>query len=222
MRWVALVLITAAAAIGFALRPPLAGSITMYGVIAGAYAALAALAVYKMWDEGTLIDRVAPRWGDLSIGVVIAAVLLLGSWAGRSLLVPVGSPRHAWLLHIYIQLGDTKAIQSSVVLTLLILLIPILEELVWRGLVLDELSSRLGTRRAWPIAALLYALSVAPSIFTLADPIAGKNPLLFAAALGCGIFWSFVAAMTQRLPPVIVSHIAFTYFSIAQFRTPGF
>jgi membrane protease YdiL (CAAX protease family) len=222
MRWVALVVVTTAAAIAFALRHEHAGSFTMYGTIAAAYGALSALAVYKMWDDGTLVDRVAPRWGDLSIGVVVAAVLLLGSWAGRSLLAPASSPRHAWLLHIYLQLGDTKSIQSSVVLTALILLIPVFEELVWRGLVLDELTARLGTRRAWPVAAVLYALSVAPSIVTLADPIAGPNPLLFAAALGCGIFWSFLAAMTRRLPPVIVSHIAFTYFSIAQFRTPGF
>ena len=88
-------------------------------------------------------------------------------------------------------------------------------------MVLHQLTERLGPRRAWPLAALLYALSVAPTIFTLADPIAGPNPLLFIAALGCGIFWTFIASRTNRLPPSIISHVAFTYFSVTQFRTPG-
>jgi hypothetical protein len=51
--------------------------------------------------------------------------------------------------------------------------------------------------------------------------VAGKNPLLFVAALGCGIFWSFLASVTNRLPPVIISHVAITYFSVTQFRAPG-
>jgi hypothetical protein len=50
---------------------------------------------------------------------------------------------------------------------------------------------------------------------------AGLNPLLVLAALGCGLCWSFMARMFDRLPPVMVSHAVFTYFSATQFRVPG-
>jgi membrane protease YdiL (CAAX protease family) len=88
-------------------------------------------------------------------------------------------------------------------------------------MVLDVLSETVGSRRAPPLDALLYAVSVTPTIFTLADPVAGPNPLLFFAALGCGIFFSYLASITRRLPPAIIAHIAFTYFSATQFRAPG-
>ena len=217
-----MVVVATTAAIAFALRPELAGSKAMYLVIGAVYAVLAAWALYGMWDDGTLVDRLSPRWGDLSIGFVVAGILFVGSWIGRSLLASPGTPGQAWMFRIYLQLGDAAAIERSVVITILLLVVPILEEIVWRGMVLSRLTERFGARRAWPLAALLYAVSVAPSIFTLADPMAGKNPLLFVAALGCGIFWSFLASMANRLPPVIISHIAFTYFSVMQFRVPGF
>jgi membrane protease YdiL (CAAX protease family) len=218
---VAIVVVATTIAIGFAMRPELAGSKTMYLTIAAVYAALAGWALYEMWDDGTLIDRLSPRWGDLSMGFVVAALLFAGSWVGRSLIASSGTPGQAWLFHLYLQLGDPAQIETSLLITLVLLLVPVLEEIVWRGMVLQHLTKRFGQRRAWPLAALLYAISVAPSIFTLADPVAGKNPLLFVAALGCGIFWSFLASVTNRLPPVIVSHIAFTYFSVTQFRAPG-
>jgi membrane protease YdiL (CAAX protease family) len=218
---VAVVVVATTAAIGFALRPELAGSKAMYMVIAAVYAVLAGWALYEMWDDGTLLDRLSPRWGDLSMGVLVAGFLFAGSWVGRSLLASSGSPGQAWMFHIYIQLGDAAQIERSLVITAVLLVVPILEEVVWRGMVLGHLTKEFGQRRAWPLAALLYAVSVVPSVFTLADPVAGKNPLLFVAALGCGIFWSFLASVTNRLPPVIISHIAFTYFSVTQFRAPG-
>jgi hypothetical protein len=60
----------------------------------------------------------------------------------------------------------------------------------------------------------LYALAHVPTVFTLADPIVGPNPLLAVAALGAGLVWSFAAAQFGRLPPVIVSHAVFSYFAI--------
>jgi hypothetical protein len=218
---VSLTVALVAGTLAFAFRPALAASATFYLSILACYAALGALAVYRMWDEGTLLDRLAPRWGDLSIGVVTASVLLLASWAARSLLAPSTSPRQSWLFYIYLQLGSAEAIQHSVLITGCIVLIALLEEVVWRGMVLGELTARLGSRRAWPLTALLYGLAHLPTVFTLKDPIAGANPLLFIAALGCGIVWSFMASFGGRLPPVIISHVAFTYFTAAQFRLPG-
>jgi membrane protease YdiL (CAAX protease family) len=92
---------------------------------------------------------------------------------------------------------------------------------VWRGLVLDRLAERFGSRRGWILSALCYSLSLAPTLFALRDPVAGLNPLLMIAALGCGIVWGFMAARFGRLFPAIFSHMAFTYFSAVQFRWPG-
>jgi membrane protease YdiL (CAAX protease family) len=221
MRRVALVVALIAAAMAFAFRPALATTPSMWLALIVPYACLTAFAVHRMWESGTLVDWLKPRWGDLSIGVLVAAVLLLSSWAARSLLAPPGTDRHAWLLRVYLQFGSAEAIQRSILLTLAIVALPIFEEIVWRQLVLTEVLERFKTRRAWPLAALLYALAHLPTVITLRDPTAGPNPLLFVAALGCGIIWSFMAAMLGRLPPVIISHVAFTYFTATQFRLPG-
>lgn len=221
MRFSLLALLLVALGNAYAFRPETAGSWKFWLGVGGPYLCLALLGAYKLYDDGTLVDRLKPRWGDLSIGAVTAAMLLMASWAGRAVLAPGDSPRHAWLMRVYLQIGPSEALQRSVALTALVLLIPVLEELTWRGLVLSELEERFGTRRAWPLAAILYALSLGPTVITLSDPNAGPNPLLVLAALGCGLVWGFTATMAKRLPPVIFSHMAFTYFSAVQFRWPG-
>ena len=106
-------------------------------------------------------------------------------------------------------------------LTAALLLIAAAEEVIWRGMVLDLLSERFGSRRGWILAAFCYALASVPTIYALRDPVAGLNPLLVTAALGCGIIWSFLAARLGRLAPGLFSHLAFTYFTAVQFRWPG-
>ncbi len=184
------------------------------------YLALAALAVYKLWDEGALLDVLAPRWGDLSIGFVTGLVLVLASWGARAVLTPAGSVRLGWLFRIYAQVGDTDAVQRSVVYTSALFGIVICEELVWRSMVLDELTQRFGTRRGWPLSALCYGVTALPTLYTLRDPVAGYNPLLVTAALGCGIVWSFLTSLKGRLVPVLIAHAFFTSFSLVQFRWP--
>ena len=208
------------AAMAFAFRLELAGSPGFWAALAVPYALLAALALYKLWDEGTLVDVLSPRWGDLSLGALTAAVLLLASFGARAVLAPAGSTRQAWLLRIYAQIGDSDVVQRSVLYTGLLLFIVVCEELVWRSMVLDELSERFGTRRGWPLAALCYGVTALPTLYTLRAPIAGLNPLLVTAAIGCGIVWTFLASIKGRLLPVIVAHGVFTYFSLVQFRWP--
>jgi hypothetical protein len=208
------------AAMAFAFRLELAGSPSFWAALAVPYALLAALALYKLWDDGTLVDVLSPRWGDLSLGALTAAVLLLASFGARAVLAPAGSTRQAWLLRIYAQIGDSDVVQRSVLYTGLLLFIVVCEELVWRSMVLDELSERFGTRRGWPLAALCYGVTALPTLYTLRAPIAGLNPLLVTAALGCGLVWTFLASIKGRLLPVIVAHGVFTYFSLVQFRWP--
>lgn len=208
------------AAMTYAFRFEVAGTPWFWVALGVPYALLAALALYKLWDEGTLLDVLSPRWGDLSLGFVTAAILLLSSWGARAVLAPADSPRLAWLFRIYAQIGDPDMVQRSVLYTGVLLVIVTCEELVWRSMVLDELTRRFGSRRAWPLAALAYGLAALPTLFTLRDPTAGLNPLLVTAALGCGIVWSFLASIKGRLVPVIIAHGVFTYFSFVQFRWP--
>jgi len=221
MKRVVLAVLVAAAGNALAFRESHQGSWLFWLWILLPSLALSALALHQFWENGTLLDRFTPRWGDLSIGALSAAALLVSSFVARGALTPSGTERQAWLYRVYLQLGDPEAIQQSVMLTSALLLAAAMEELVWRGLVLDLLAERFGSRRGWILSALCYSLSLAPTLFLLRDPVAGLNPLLMIAALGCGIVWSFMAARFGRLAPGIFSHMAFTYFSAVQFRWPG-
>ncbi|HTA88342.1 MAG TPA: CPBP family intramembrane glutamic endopeptidase [Polyangiaceae bacterium] len=216
---VTLLLTFAGMAYGF--REAAAGTPQFWLGVALPYVPLVALALHQMWQDGTLVDRLTPRWGDLSIGAVSMIVLLFASWAARRVLSPAGSARQAWLFHIYLQLGNPEHLQRSTAYTLLILLLCAAEEIVWRGMVLGDLSARFGRRAALPLSALAYGVAALPTLWLLRDPSAGLNPLLVTAAVGCGLVWSFLAAQLGRLAPVVISHMAFTYFTIVQFRLPG-
>lgn len=221
MRWVALSIVLGTAAVAFALRVPVAGTATLWLGILLPYTALSVVALLRLRGEGKLIGLFRYRSGDIALGALSAAALLVGSWWGRSSLAPKGTPEAEWLQLIYAQLGDPAALQSSVLLTGALLLIAVEEELVWRGLVLTELGEKIGVRAAWPATALLYAATTLPTLWTLSASTAGLNPLLFFASLGAGIVWSYLAAITGRLLPSMISHAVFTYFSAAQFRIPG-
>lgn len=221
MKRVLLVVLVSGAAHALAFRQEASGQLSFWLWMLLSYVALAFVAVHYLWERGTLAERLRPRWGDLSIGAMAAIFLLVGSWLARSALAPTGTPRSAWLYRIYLQLGDPEALQNSLLLTGALLLITVSEELVWRGLVLDAVTARLGSRRGWVAATFLYALATVPTAWVLRDPEAGLNPLLPIAAFGAGLLWTFLAARTERLIPVIVSHMVFTYFSVVQFRWPG-
>lgn len=216
-----LVVLLAGAAHALAFRPTLSGSTALWWWLLGLYVLPVLVSLHYLWQEGTLRERLAPRWGDLSIGFLTASVLLVGSWLARGALAPSDTPRYAWLYRLYLQLGDPEVLQTSAALTLALLSVAIAEEIVWRGMVLDLLAARFGTRRGWILSAVLYAVATLPTVFLLRDPTAGLNPLLPTAAMGAGIVWSFVAARLGRLPPVMIAHMAFSYFSVVQFRWPG-
>jgi len=220
LKRVALAFVVVLATYAVAFRLELAGRPAFFWAFGVPHVLLAALAVRGFARDGTLVERLLPKWGDLSRGALPGIGLLAASWAARAVLVPTGTPRQAWLLHVYLVLGDPEALQHSVFLTGALVVIVLAEELVWRGMVLDELTAAYGTRRGWVIAAVLYALAALPTTYSLRDPIAGPNPLLVIAALGCGLVWTFLAGRFGRLWPSAVSHLVFTYFSAVQFRWP--
>lgn len=210
------------AAIGAAFRPELAGTMTFWWILFAPHAAIGVLAAVSLHQQGQLLDRLRPRVGDLTVGALVGIVLLVASWAGRTTLAEAGTPQQAWLLNIYLQVGDPKVVEESVLITSLVLGIVVAEDLIWRGWALHRSTEVLGERVGWPLVTLLYGATMLPTVFTLAAPVVGPNPLLLVAALFCGLVWTFLAHLIGRLPPVIISHAIFTYFSIVQFRQPGF
>jgi len=95
------------------------------------------------------------------------------------------------------------------------------EELVWRGLVVSLLEERIGSRRAWIWAAVLYGVAHLPTAWALRDPAAGPNPLLVLAAIGCGLVWGGMARRFDRLLPSMFSHALFDWTVIMMFRYWG-
>jgi uncharacterized protein YbjT (DUF2867 family)/membrane protease YdiL (CAAX protease family) len=71
------------------------------------------------------------------------------------------------------------------------------EELLWRGVVTRFFMERWGRAYGIAAAAMVYALA----------HVATFNPLLLAAALGCGLFWGCLYSATDNLVAPIVSHL---------------
>ena len=215
---VAVAAVLVAAAITLAMQKSMSGSPLALLALGLPYAVLSVLAILYLRREGTLGDRLRPRSGDLTFGALVTVMLFFGAIAGRKFLAPHGSVREAWVMRIYLQIGDPEFLQERVVgISVAIVVVAILEEIAWRGLVYALVEERFGTRRAWPITAGLYAAAHLPTLVLLADPYAGPNPLIVLAALGCGLVWGLIVARTGRLPVAIFSHALFTWCVAVQF-----
>lgn len=193
------------------LRLSQAGQVWMWLVLAGAYLPLGVWALVYFGKAGLLRERLSMKYGDPSLGIVLGLILAGAGVLGIKTVAPTGSLAESWLFRLYWYAGD---VQKSGTLILLLFVIVTLEELVWRGLVLDRLQSAL-PRAAPPLSAGLYALAHVPTVWLLSDPAAGLNPLLVVAALGCGLVWAYARVILGRLFPVIICHVIFTYFMAA-------
>lgn len=219
MRIPLLVTALVAATSAVAFRPAWFGRPWFWVSLLACYGVLAAVAIYRLWDEGLLRQVFALKRGDFSLGVVSGLLLLASAWLGQAVLTPEGTPQRMWLAYVHLLVGDPARLRHSILLTLALLTIAALEEVVWRYMVLDALMQRFGSRRAPPLAAFLYGVGLLPTSYTLSG-VAGPNPLLPLAALGSGLVWSFMGSLVGRLPPLIISHMTFSYFIATQFRLP--
>jgi membrane protease YdiL (CAAX protease family) len=204
----AFVLLVVGAAVAYALRlpEPSEGS-RLLPALALPYVMLGAIGFFRMRRDESWRAALRFRPGDPSIGILLGVFLVLAAWALGKVLFPPEAVQHAWVLRIFLTIGDT-----STPLTLFwLILLAVAEELVWRGWVQTELSRAFGPRRGWALCAVLYAAAYLPTLFTLADAAAGYNPLIVLAALGCGLCWAFSRERTGRLFPSVFSHAAFSY-----------
>lgn len=213
-----LLVLLPAASMGFAFQLANASKPLVIWSIALPYALLAGISIARMWKDGELADKLKPRSGDLAKGAFIAMLLYVGAMAGTYLLAPSGSAREQWLVRLYLQLGDPELFQRQLApMSILVGSVAALEEIAWRGLGFGIVERIWGTRRAFPIVTALYGLTHLPTLLLLAVPGVGWNPLLFLAAVGCGIVWTFLVAKTGRLTIAVFSHAMFTWLVTVQF-----
>lgn len=173
-------------------------------------------------DGGSGAGWLNVRSGDFTRGFAAAAILFGAAYGAMRVVAPQGSDRESWLARLYLQVGDPTALRKNVAFVVVaIIVLAVAEELVWRGFVTSLLEEKVGSRRAWVWAAVLYALAQAPTIWSLRDPVAGPNPVLPAAALVCGLVWGFMGRRFGRLLPGIFSHILFNWTVLMMFRLWG-
>lgn len=136
-----------------------------------------------------------PRRRDLAVGLGSAAALYgifqVGDRLTRRLLPTAGRDIEA----VY-QLRAT-APRARIALALASVIGPG-EELFWRGLIQRSLQPRFGRLGAALVASGVYAAVHAVS----------ENLTLTGAAGVAGLFWGLLYAGEQRLPALIVSHVA--------------
>ncbi len=171
-----------------------------------------AVARLRARDELPLLR---PRSGDVTFGALVALLLYGFAFVGHALFTSPGELREGWIVRVYLPLGDPFAADRYLV-AVAVVGIGLLEELTWRGLVTPLLEPRLGPLKAAALSTVLWSVAHLPTVWLLADPVAGPNPLLVLGTLGCGAAWSYLRFRMERLAPLLFSHALFTW-AIVQF-----
>lgn len=201
--WSIVVLATVTFYAGLALTRYASGWVTM-----GAASAVP-MAVMLGWYRERLLAWLPLRGRDLCAGVLAGAVMAAATYAGFALLVHM----HSGVVDDAAALYDRMRVAPGPILALPILLLTILvEEMVWRGVLIDGLE--LVERPAWveseaPVyrgwAAAGVAL-LAAGVYAVPQLGAGSL-LLVGVAFGCGVVWSGLRLWTGAVTAPLVAHL---------------
>lgn len=133
-----------------------------------------------------------PTPGRLAFGLLGGLAQIAVTYS----LYPVVAGHWPWLAQatreLYVTLGATTAIGPLVVIPLVILS----EELVWRGVVQESLSLRLSLPASVVATALIYGSCHLPA-----------HPLLPALALICGLYWGAWRTVSGSLITPLIAHL---------------
>ncbi len=197
-------------------------------------AVLAALGIFRAHREGGVLYRrasiddpkptgwFAVRSGDFTVGALSALLLFGLTWSFTHVVTPPDSKHLLWIVRLYTQIGDADELRKHVSYVIgAIIVIAVVEEILWRGVVTSLLEEVVGSRRAWIFSAVLYATAHVPTIWVLGDKVAGPNPTVFLAALAAGLTWGFMARRFNRLLPGVFSHVLFDWVVVMMFRLWG-
>lgn len=159
--------------------------------------------VSRRWGTGRLGADIGltPRWSDLGWGPVVwlaalgtqVAVVLVVTVLG----VPIANNTQA--------IGDASIDRTYVIAIVVTAVIaaPIVEEMVFRGVVLRSLRSRLSWVSAVAVQAVLFGLAHV-------DPVRGTgNVGLVIVLSGVGVAFGGAAVLLRRIGPSIVAHALF-------------
>jgi hypothetical protein len=195
----------------FAFAPARSGGLVFWVLAVGPTALLALVAAAWAKREHYLRGWLSPRWGDFTRGILGAIALVVAAWMAARIIAPVGSPREIWLVSLYGQIGDPRALRAhGPAVAAVIIVAAVGEELVWRGAVTHLLAERVGSRVAWLWAAGLYMLALAPTAWALGSA-GGPDPMLVLAAAGGGLLWGGMARAFGTLVPSILAHALFDW-----------
>jgi len=159
--------------------------------------------VSRRWGTGRIGPDLGltPRWADLGWGPVVWLAALAAQVLAGLLVVSLGVPIT----------GNTEAIGEaavdrtyivSIVITAVIAA-PIVEEIVFRGVVLRGLRSRLPVVLAIVIQAVLFGAAHV-------DPVRGAgNVGLVIVLSGVGVAFGGAAVLLRRIGPAIIGHALF-------------
>ena len=139
-------------------------------------------------------QRLRPSLLRIGIGLAAGAALYGMTLAGVEILRRAWPGWEAPARVLYAWRGGHGASFLAPTLVLIVLA----EEIVWRGVIARFLMERWGR-----VAGIVAGAAV----YTLAH-WATRNPLLLAAAFGCGLFWGWLYAATDDLVAPTVSHLA--------------
>jgi len=193
----ALVGILAAAALWFALFSPATDlTRTLHGRYfwVGMTAATALLGAYTLVVQRRSLARLfRPTWRFIVVGAVHAVLLYALSRLG----VWIMATFFGWVMPQIQAIYATRTqLDARTIAALLVLVIAPMEEVFWRGLVLDRLLAVYPARRALAASIALYC---GVHVWAL-------NPMLLVAALVLGAHWSYLYLRFGSLVPGLVSH----------------
>lgn len=219
--YVAAAVVLTAVASFFAFSPARSGSVFFWALAGGPTLALGVIAAAIAKKEDLLREWLLPRWGDFTRGLLGALALFAAAWAFVHVVCPVGSPREIWLVSLYGQIGDPRTLHArGPAVGVTIVVVALAEEVVWRGMVTQQLTERAGSRIAWVWSAGLYALAYVPTLWALRSA-AGLNPVLAIAALGGALVWGSMARLFGSLVPGVVAHALFDWVVVMMFPLWG-
>lgn len=126
-------------------------------------------------------------------GVFAAAAMAIVTYGLYPLVASSWTPFGSGVPPLYASFRDARPPGMVLLLPLIILA----EEVVWRGIVYDALHRRLPPWAAVAAGGTLYALAHAPA----------RSLVLTLVALCCGLFWTALREATQSLVPPTLSHL---------------
>lgn len=167
------------------------GPLGIWSALGGTAVALGVAVLALDRPAPTALLRPSPRLvlvGAAAGGLMAAATYLLYPALAR--LVPLIATDTA-------QLYAAFRSPSRVVASMALVPVIVGEELVWRGVVQAALVRRWGAWGGVILAAVAYALVLAPL----------GSPVLVAVAFLCGLAWGALRATTASLVPTLMAHL---------------